>query len=390
MLLLFSAVLLPTPSRGQSGDAPSAEVKAAERSEGDAPDEPRADPVENAKNQKNKKKIKISARIHALWEMNHENIPDDPLTTANEFQKMSTQNDFRIRRARFKMTWRPERWLSAVLQVGDFQKLDFGISLLRDAYIHVSPLRYLEIRVGQFKKPFSRLALRSSGSLRVLNRGEGNKLLSGELRYGDRDLGVQLSGRIVPSVKLDYEIGVFNGSGPNLSERGNSKDMVARLEASPVPWFRVGLSGSFKFFDAKESTVRNAWAAGADAVFKFAGFRVHLEAITGLDHAYSSRQVQVTSFAPPILDLLTILSYKHKVADAKLSVALEPVFKFEMLDPNTKVINDQVMIFSPGFNTYFGKYFRLMLQGEILRSGINGIVRYPDRETLAIQFCFDI
>lgn len=342
------------------------------------------------KSNKKKKKVTINARIHALWEMTHKDVPDNPLTNENEFENKAPENQFQIRRARFKMSWRPEKWLTAVLQVGGFQDNDFGISLLRDAYIHVSPLQYLEIRVGQFKKPFSRLELRSSGKLQVLNRGEGNELLVEELRYGDRDLGLQFSGRILPTVKLDYEIGVFNGSGPDISERGTSKDVTGRIKAEPFSWLSVGVNGSLKVFDDTENVDKTAWAAGADAVLKVAGFRTHLEGILGLDHAFRNREIQVTDSAPPVFDFLAIVSYKHKIADAYTAVSLEPVFKIELLDPNTKVIDDQVLIYSPGFNIYISKYLRLMIQGEILRSAVNSRVRYPEREILAIQICFDI
>ena len=322
--------------------------------------------------------------------MTHEDVPDDPLTPENEFKERTIENRFRVRRARFKLTWRPEKWLTAVLQVGDFNERDFGISLLRDAYLHISPSRYIEVRVGQFKKPFSRIELRSPGKLRVFKRGPGNDLLAEELRYGDRDLGIQLSGRIVPAMKLDYIIGVFNGSGPNISEKGNSKDINARVKATVSRFFELGINGAFKFFDDEEERGSTGWAVGADAVLKAAGFRTHLEGIIGTDHAFKSREIQVTDNAPGIFDVLAILSYKHTVSGSEPAIAVEPVFKFELLDPNTKVTADQVLVYSPGLNLYLGKYLRLMIHGELTRPSKNSAKRFPQDELLAFQLCFDI
>ena len=353
--------------------------------------EPPVDPPAKAKKKKKKrKKFRISARIHAAWEMTHEDTPDDPATDADEYKKQDIESQFDIRQARFKLRWQPEKRLTAVIQLAGFQDNDFGVSLLRDAYIHVSPLQYLEIRAGLFKKPFSRLQLRSFGKLRVLNRGELNDLVVEDLRYGERDLGLQFSGRILPDIKLDYEVGVFNGSGPDVSERGNSKDVAARIQVRPADWISVGTNASFKFFDDEESDEDFAWAAGVDSVFKIAEFRAHVEGIAASDYNFENRQYVVTDTQPLIFGLVTILSYKHRISGGSTGLALEPVFKFELLDPNHKVSDDQVFTYDAGFNSYIGKYLRLMIHGEFRRPAKNSAVQFPKQEILAVQFCFDI
>ncbi len=344
------------------------------------------------KKTKKKEKVIIKARIHTLWEMQHRDTPDDPFTdNVNEFKKEDIENDFSIKRARFKLIWSPEKWLTAVLHLGDFNKQDFGATLLRDAYIHVSPSQYFEIRVGQFKKSFSRLQLRSFGKLELISRGEGNKLIVDRLRYGDRDLGAQLSGRLINSVKLDYELGVFNGNGPDITERGNSKDIVARISLEPVKWLDLGTNASFKFFHETENQDKFAWATGGDAVFKVLGFRAHLEGLFGIDHDFRTRNPVLVDNAPLVFSVIGIFSYKHEIVEGnKMSISLEPVFGIEMLEPNTKVMNDEVMVYSSGFNSYFGKYLRLMIHGEFRRPLINSSTRFPKQEVLSVQLCFDI
>ena len=68
--------------------------------------------------------------------------------------------------------------------------------------------------------------------------------------------------------------------------------------------------------------------------------------------------------------------------------------KMEVLDPNSVIPDDLVLVYTPGLNAYFGKYVRLMVHGNIQRvskhteESFAGNVR--SREELILQFCFDI
>jgi hypothetical protein len=334
---------------------------------------------------KKKKKVEVKTRVHIRWQMESVDESDD------------IENRFLVRRARLKLIWKPEKWLTAKLQVGEFHDVEFGASMLKDAYVHLSPSRYLELRVGQFKKPFSGLELRSSGKLRVAERGEGNSVIIEDLLYGGRDLGVQLSGRLVRSVKLDYIVGLFNGTGPDLRELGNAKDIVARMMTRPLEWFEAGVNGSFKFFDddaRKEDDETFSWAAGADAVFRVAGARLHLEGIIARDQLYQPRYAHLDwefpwSEMPLMVSGLAILSYRYRF-DTSWRLAVEPVFKMEIFDPNSDFMDDHVIIYNPGFNAYFGMYLRMMLHAEISRGLDNTLATFEDRETLMLQLCLDI
>ena len=369
---------------------------------------------------KKRKKVKIKARVHSRWIMEHH-----PDTSGDE----QVTNEFAIRRARFKLYWEPETWLLAVIQVGGFHKTKISRRLLRDAYIHLSPIRFLEFRAGYFKKPFSRLALRSSGKLRVVERGLGNELILDDLLYGGRDLGVQISGRLVPSIELDYELGFFNGTGytdsgddySSARERDDQKDIVARLKMNPTSWFAFGVNGSFKFSTvAKPSTIevevpdtstedptdtttvettvynnddQMTWAAGADAVMKISNLRLHVEGILAQNHVLNTdftnrRELKDNEF-PLIFSFVSILSYKHKF-DTDFRFAVEPIFMFELLEPDTVINKDETLVFSPGFNSYFGKYFRLMIHGEFRRPLRNAKELFSKKEMLYVQLCVDI
>jgi hypothetical protein len=351
--------------------------------------------AQTKKKEKKRRKVRVKARIHTRWRLKH-----DPESSGDA----ELTNEFLIRRARFKLLWEPEKWLLAVIQVGEFHKMDSPRNLLRDAYLHFSLLQYLEVRCGYFKKPFSRLALRSSGKLRAAERGMGDDLILDKLYYGGRDIGIQLSGRIVPAIKLDYTLGFFNGMGITEGDwdADDAKDIVARVTVNPLSWLGLGINGSFKFMTIYKIPVgelervkvdQRVWAVGGDAVMKLLGFRLHLEGIVAEMHnadlSFGNRRELGNDEYPLVLSLFGILSYKHRF-DTHFKFAVEPVFKMEMLDPDTEIVKDEILMYSPGFNSYFGKYFRLMIHGEFRRPFRNARTLIPRRETLYVQLCFDI
>jgi phosphate-selective porin OprO and OprP len=83
----------------------------------------------------------------------------------------------------------------------ELQDLHLALDLLRDDT--------LEIKAGQFKVPFSRQRLTSSGSQQFVDRA----IMVDEFAEG-RDIGVQLSG-LISDKRVEYRLGVFNGAGQN-------------------------------------------------------------------------------------------------------------------------------------------------------------------------------
>jgi phosphate-selective porin OprO/OprP len=82
---------------------------------------------------------------------------------------------------------------------------------LQDLYLALDLLRdgTLEIKAGQFKVPFSRQRLTSSGSQQFVDRA----IVVDEFAEG-RDIGVQVRG-LAADARVEYRAGVFNGAGQN-------------------------------------------------------------------------------------------------------------------------------------------------------------------------------
>jgi hypothetical protein len=368
---------------------------------------PEPDAEKEQKKDKKKKKneketLEIGGRVHVGFDAEHKHNED------NEWK-----DTFRVRRARVKLDWTPEEWVRARVQIDAAPEYyGLGLSIIKDAFIILKPIQQFGLRLGQFKRPFSGLELTSSGKLLVIERGIGNELIvDGEFGgwgYGDREMGVEIGGELLESLKLEYALGVFNGSGPSLNDVDKAKDVAARLSIRPVKQFAFGVSGAFKFFDESRDRYPSMGAAAAsDIQLKFGGFKAHIEGIIAQYYLYAvdDDEIDPSQTDPDLaFNVLGILSYKFKI-DSSVKLAVEPVVKVEYLDPNDRFIDDHAVLYTIGFNTYVGKYFRVMLDFEILRAerhwqvddrpaNLDPSIEWTDpkdhKEKLMLLLCFDI
>jgi phosphate-selective porin OprO/OprP len=206
-------------------------------------------------------------------------------------QEMPDQGDdagsFRIRRAKTKF----EGWVYTKDLTYDFQ-LNFADSanVLEDAavnYDFTKGRKTFQVRGGQYKVPFGRQELTSSGSQQFVDRA----LVTNRFARG-RDIGLQLWGTPAAG-KLDWRVGIFNGNGRTVSRNDNDSFQTnARLTFQPLgdvkysesdfestdrPLFAiaaeyesnerpVALAGTTPAHNADREIV------GGDVVFKFKGF----------------------------------------------------------------------------------------------------------------------
>jgi phosphate-selective porin len=257
--------------------------------------------------------LEISNRIQPRYT---QELPDDlsPLL-AGTAAAGDTRGSFRIRRAKMKLEgwfWVPPEtapsprtlprlsyevqlnWAALGANVGA-QPSNAG-ALLEDANIAWDPQGMGRFRVvlGQYKVPFGRQQLTSSGNQQFVDRS----LVSDEYERG-RDIGVSVQGAVWNNT-LEYRAGVFNGNGLNRPGNDNDKFQYnARLmwqpngaqvlaqrawvsgalyseadfESTTVPLFAFGLNFESNNFhrtttgDDLKSTI-----VGIDGVYKFKGF----------------------------------------------------------------------------------------------------------------------
>lgn len=145
---------------------------------------------------------------------------------------------FRVRRGRFYLTgnlFRPG--LRYKLQ------LDFARERpLLDWYVEAHLTGSFWLRAGQYKMPFSRQFLASSSELALVERSRVTNAFTEDGAFGplgvpivDRDVGLTAGLALDPAKRVEVQLGVFNGNGPNQRQNDNTDfAWLLRLEASPL------------------------------------------------------------------------------------------------------------------------------------------------------------
>jgi len=143
---------------------------------------------------------------------------------------------FRLRRARVGLKGDVLNNVNYKLQI-DAVKMP----ILLDAQIKISFVPCAKLTFGQFKVPFSLENLTSSSSLDTINRSQTvEKLCPGrDIGAQGRDIGVTFGGQFS---RIEYIIGVFNGSGINKADCNDQKDIVGRVVFNLSSAFIFGLS----------------------------------------------------------------------------------------------------------------------------------------------------
>lgn len=102
-------------------------------------------------------------------------------------------------------------------------------------FLDLGPYKAAKIKLGQYKVPFSKQRVISSGDLQLVDRSIGN----GEFNV-DRDTGIEVhSDDLLGDGKLQYNLGVYMNRGRNLRDAVAPKMMyLARAEYMPLGAFK--------------------------------------------------------------------------------------------------------------------------------------------------------
>lgn len=154
---------------------------------------------------------------------------------------------FLIRRARIDLRGSLEQIFGYRL-MGEFEG-DGGTNAanLKEGWLEYNQFPALRVKIGQFKEPFGLENLYGDLWLDFLERPMAENFIRPE-----QDLGVMISGKLFAN-RVEYGIGVFNGSGTNVAESNDDKDVAGRLTLTPCApcasrWIKqltFGASGSY-------------------------------------------------------------------------------------------------------------------------------------------------
>jgi hypothetical protein len=321
-------------------------------------------------------KLDISNRVQVRFTQELPEVGDDV-------------GSFRIRRAKTKFEgWAYDKNLTYELQLN----WPDSANPLEDAVLNYDFSRgkkTTQLKFGQFKVPFGRQELTSSGSQEFVDRS----IVSNEFARG-RDIGVQLWGTPAAG-KLDWRVGIFNGNGRTVSRNDNDKYQYnARLTWQPFGDVKYS-EGDFESSDRPlfalagqyESNERAVAAAGTtpadsadreivggDVVFKYKGlfvfgefFDATTERRIASDFDSDGFNVQVGYFIVP----------------QKFEVAA----RFAVLDPNSEVDDNEREERGLALGYFFSKHARkLQLDYRQIENKATG--REDDELRLQYQIIF--
>jgi len=314
--------------------------------------------------------LALSNRLQVCW-------------TETDPEGASSKGSFRIRRFKTKLEgWVYSKNLSYELQVNwpDSQPLE-------DANItyNFTGSKQFTLKAGQFKVPFGRQELTSSGSQQFVDRS----IVSTEFAKG-RDIGLELGSQLFQG-KLDLRVGIFNGAGRNVTTNDNNKYQLD-ARATWQPWGDVkyvegdpdgtdhpllALAAQYEVNDRRGATAGNdikRETQGADFVFKYKGLFFFGEYFSADDIPETGRPYTREGFN---------LQAGYFVIPKTFELAL----RYAQLDPSDLVHNDTRKEKGLALGYFFNKHTH-KLQADLRRLSNRATGRDTDEIRVQYQLIF--
>jgi hypothetical protein len=258
-----------------------------------------------------------------------------PRFTWNLSGNTEPATSWRVRRSRVGVgVWAAPRLYGAVLIEARPEKTE-----VLDAYLNAVPFSgvpQLSVRVGQFKRPFSRQEfLVSAGDLNLIDRSSANAFLEGNLRMSSWDLGGMATfNERRGAVPYRVDFAIMNGTGRGFQEDLDSgKQVLLRGAVDPASGLSLGANVSFHRLGVDDGArTRLVWGMDAAAKGSVRGGEVRvLSEIFGGDN-YAS---VLTDPVQPA-DVPGFLAWYGQVV-VRFDSGWQPGLQVEVIDPDTGV-----------------------------------------------------
>ena len=259
--------------------------------------------------------LRIRVRVQMLWTVLSGEVGPKDADESGE-----TENNFRIRRARFVFQGHAfGKHNQYKLEIDPLRK----DNVVLDYYLDFTKNRDIQVRVGQYKISSNRQRVISSGNLQMVDRSIVNSEFS-----LDRDMSIDIRSRdFLGKNKMRYVFAISTGNGLNNPQFSDfSMVYLARLEYLPLGIFRdysevdfartkprLSIGATYSFFqgatrdrgmigaDFADGGTANYHFAYVDAIFKARGF----SAITELAFREGYRKNIGDNTDPAGCDLIT-------------------------------------------------------------------------------------
>jgi phosphate-selective porin OprO/OprP len=331
--------------------------------------------------------MELSSRIQPRFTLE---LPDDQVQLPGTAAKGESKGSFRIRRAKFKLEgWFYKPNLEFEFQVNFTDVINTPASqVVEDANIDwdISQKKKFRVRFGQFKAPFGRQQLTSSGAQQFVDRAIQ------DARYNDaRETGLSLWG-VLGGKKLDWRVMMSNGNGRTQVLNDNNKYLwtgrvmwqavgnirmdqwgsgallsegdLGDSAAGPLLALAAQVSNNNRFGSTTGADLDNrTWAI--DYSFKHKGFA----SVAEYADRRSKPEPQATGAAAPQYHdkgLLFQASYAWKAPGIPGASFVELAFRYAKVDPNDRVGGNDRSELGGGLSYYYNRH-ALKVQADFRR-----------------------
>jgi Phosphate-selective porin O and P len=297
---------------------------------------------------------------------------------------------FEIRRLRLDATLDYQTWLSGKIEL----EFAMGMLMMRDAFINFGIDKAFQLKMGQFKKPFSMLQLYTSTKWPIIERGVRQRGLSNELlaedvndvltvfnnsvvfgeeqsileafQYQNFDLGAVVHGS---AGRFGYTAGVFNGPGSDKQDDTNGKSFGGRLtllaaRTAPLTLGAAVMSREFLVRLTPNIVTRGGVAYEADLEygdFRKPGLHVLAEGTYGRNLGIpDTLQLGGKNFVAAQL----VAAWFGPVTNRRIE-GWELAGRVSWGNPRIDIDGDAAILLTPGFNVYFSGRNRFMVNLDV-------------------------
>jgi hypothetical protein len=310
--------------------------------------------------------IRVSGRVQVQYNttaVDESDLGDEAASAAS--------STFETRRVRLGVRLTIDEWITGSLE----PEYALGRLQLRQVWMNLGFDPRFEVRIGQFKKPFSAILLTSSLETASIERGLRIRELGGAYAFADASAGERVLGswsgepvlgeeqtlldtfgymgyELGASAhgmvgRFEYDVGVFNGTGPDARDDNDGKSYAGRVvwrTPTALP-FAIGAAMSYhEVSTATSVAVSDGTAYEIDfelGTFRRAGLHVLGEATTGTNMAVDE------SLAGDRVD------------------GVEPSLRLSWGDPNSEIADDAGILVTPGLSLYFAGRNRLQVNWDV-------------------------
>lgn len=296
---------------------------------------------------------------------------------------------FETRRVRLSLGLTIKGWITGMVEP------DFAMAklALKQTWINLGFSDAFQVRMGQFKKPFSVIQTTSSTQTPTIERAvrirnladayervddaSGSPVLTrfrGDVMLGEEqeilemfgylgyEMGVMAHGRLGA---FGYEAGAFNGTGADTRDNTDGKALAARLTWKAPVETPVTLGAAVSYSEIATSTTDvadgTAWSLEAEVgAFRRPGLHILAELASGTNLASQEQFLAGQGIA----------SWFTALSGPRVD-GVEVVGRASWGDPDRTVDGDQGMLLSPGFNVYFQGRNRFMVNWDVFAPGFD-------------------